>query len=81
MNSSYYYKYWENIHLGVELKKYTTSLLFVSWPLGRPLWGVPTGPKVFLDFTWRVWAAALRPDPLLKKGLVPYLSGGGMENK
>ena len=37
--------------------------------------------KVFLDFTWRVWAAALRPDPLLKKGLVPYLSGGGTENK
>ena len=39
------------------------------------------GPRVFLDFTGRVWAAALRPDPLLKKGLVPYLSGGGTENK
>ena len=36
---------------------------------------VPTGPKVFLDFAGRVWAAALRPDPLLKKSLVPYLSG------
>ena len=36
---------------------------------GVPLWGVLTGPKVFLDLAGRVWAAALRPDPLLKKAL------------
>ncbi len=48
---------------------------------GRSFWSVPTGPKVFLDFAGRVWAAALRPDPLEKRGLVSYLSGGGTENK
>ena len=37
---------------------------FVSWRLGRPHRGMPTGPKVLLDFAGRVWAAALRPDPL-----------------
>ena len=41
---------------------------------------MPTGPKVFLDFAGRVWVAALRPGHF-KKGLVPYLSGGGTENK
>ena len=43
------------------------QLLFVSWPLKRPLWGLPMGPKVFLDFAGRVWAAALCLDPLKKR--------------
>ena len=29
-----------------------------------PIGGIPTGPKVLLDFAGRVWAAALCPDPL-----------------
>ena len=32
--------------------------------LGAFIGGMPTGPKVFLAFARRVWAAALHPDPL-----------------
>ena len=49
-----------------KFSKPTNCLLFLFpsvW--GAPVGGVPTGPKVFL--AEHVWAAALRPDPLLKK--------------
>ena len=40
----------------------TFAVLFPAvWD--APIRGVPTGPKVFLDFARRVWAAALRTDP------------------
>ena len=39
------------------------AVLFLGlW--GGPIGGMLKGPKVFLDFAGRVWAAALRPDPL-----------------
>ena len=34
---------------------------------GAPIGGVPSEPKVFLDLAGRVWVAALRLDPLLKR--------------
>ena len=35
--------------------------------------GMPTEPQAFLGNAGRVWAAALRPDPPKKKGLVLHL--------
>ena len=45
------------------------SLPGTEAPLTR---GMPTGPRVFLANSGRVWATALHPVPP-KKGLVPYM--------
>ena len=44
--------------------EFTNCLLSVSWPLGCPHLGVPTGLKVFLDFAGHGRAATLCLDPL-----------------
>ena len=59
-------------------RSFANCLLFFLFP---GVWGMPTGPKVFWDFAGHVWAAALRPDLLFKKGHVTHLSGGGTEKK
>ena len=116
MNSSYYYEYRENIHLGVESTPASVSCVWLGhrfgWVLAcwlnispslrgpspqtfAPLWGrlglLPStwgttikgnanGAEGIFGNARHVW---VWPYDLihLKKGLVPYLSGGGTENK
>ena len=50
--------------IGVHQLLYQLFAILFPGVWGTLIWRMPTGPKVFLDFAGRVWAAALRPDPL-----------------